>query len=315
MTFFLVVCYNKHMETRFIRYSSEDNAIFFHHTINAVSEKPILRKPEIHDRLEFLYLKQGNITYKIDGLEVNLHSGDLILINARQLHSLTIDLSQPYDRYVIRFPESILPNNETISHNLYTNLFSNQSFQFRLLHKDVVEKYNLPHFFSSWEQKYNPSDKFYYLFLISSVIQLLIEINKAIEENSPVAHEKSHPPTIQGIINYINDNLESKLLIKDIANALHFSEYYILHLFKNYMQISLKQYIDVKRMSLAVALLKKGVKPTEISLRLGYSTYSAFYQRYCKTFNRKPSQTPSNNQDIFNQIFANNTTTIEPVNE
>lgn len=295
--------YNKRMETRFIRYTSKDNTIFFHHSINSIAEKPILRKPEIHDRIEILYLKQGNITYKIDGLEVNLHSGDLILINVRQLHSLTIDLSQPYDRYVIRFPASILPNNETISHNLYKNLFSPSSLQFRLFSKDLVAKYNLPSFFSSWEKKYTSSDKFYYPFLISSLIQFLIEINKAIEENSPVVQEKSHPPTIKKIIDYINDNLESKLLIKDIANALYFNEYYILHLFKKYMHISLKQYINLKRMSLAVTLLKKGVKPTEISLRLGYSTYSAFYQHYCKTFNRKPSQTLNKNQDIFNKLF------------
>jgi AraC-like DNA-binding protein len=48
------------------------------------------------------------------------------------------------------------------------------------------------------------------------------------------------------------------------------------------MGISPKQYVLQKRMALAAKLIREGVPPTKVALRVGYENYSNFYRIYQK---------------------------------
>jgi len=55
------------------------------------------------------------------------------------------------------------------------------------------------------------------------------------------------------------------------------------------MKVSPKQYILQKRMALAAKLIREGVPPTEVALRVGYDNYSNFYRMYQKHLHAAPS--------------------------
>lgn len=49
------------------------------------------------------------------------------------------------------------------------------------------------------------------------------------------------------IINYINQNIKNKIVIKDIADNFYFNRFYIMKLFKKELGISINEYINKKR--------------------------------------------------------------------
>lgn len=49
------------------------------------------------------------------------------------------------------------------------------------------------------------------------------------------------------IINYINQNIKNKIVIKDIADNFYFNRFYIMKLFKKKLGISINEYINKKR--------------------------------------------------------------------
>lgn len=278
-----------------LQYTSDDNLIFFHHTIDEKrqpTDDNYYCQPRIHDdQFEIHYLIKGNAEYYIEGKEYELFPGDVICIPKGLLHSVKADLTHVhYDRYVLQFSESILPNNVSIINTLYKNLSDSDNPAIRILKAPIVKKYKLEKFFIELEKYGLKKDKYFYPTAIVSIINFLIEINKILEKEAlSFAIPAVQNATIQKMLDYLQANIEGDVSIKTVAKELYLHEDYLSHLFREHMGISFKQYADIKKMRRAADLIDSGHKPTEVAERLGYLNYSTFYQRFVQVNSRKPS--------------------------
>ena len=50
-----------------------------------------------------------------------------------------------------------------------------------------------------------------------------------------------------------------------------------------------KKYITEKRLLYAQNQIKKGRRPTDVSVECGFDDYTTFYRNYCAEFGRPPS--------------------------
>lgn len=96
------------------------------------------------------------------------------------------------------------------------------------------------------------------------------------------------PSLVYKVIAYINANLSENLSLDSLAARFFVSKFYLAHRFKEYTQLSLHQYVLIRRMIYAQSLLRSGESPTTVAKLCGYREYSSFY----KVFLRETGKTP-----------------------
>ena len=95
---------------------------------------------------------------------------------------------------------------------------------------------------------------------------------------------------MRAALDYINENLTSKLTLKKIASVACLSPNYFSHVFKKYNGIALWDYINIKRGEKAIKALKtEESTKIEIAESCGFSSSSNFYKIFTSVTGKKPS--------------------------
>lgn len=107
---------------------------------------------------------------------------------------------------------------------------------------------------------------------------------------SPGENENAIGQTAYIIMRYIDSNIFDIKNIKSIADKLGYSESYISHLFKEKTNITIQEYVRIKKIEASIELLKsEKYTVTEIARHLNYDTPQSF----CKVFKKYTSLTPT----------------------
>ena len=96
-------------------------------------------------------------------------------------------------------------------------------------------------------------------------------------------------PALHAALLYIEEHMCEKLSLDAVAAAVPCSKSLLCHRFREKMKVSPKQYVLQKRMALAAKLIREGVCPTKVALRVGYENYGNFYRMYQKQVKKAPS--------------------------
>ena len=117
------------------------NGISFHHCVSLpVDGMHAKYRAESHQNIEILFLISGTIDYQIDGATYTLTPGDCVVVNSKELHSLTISPTTPYERFVLQFPQQLLPKLLNIDLSFP---FANASIYKHIIPKNIVSKTNM----------------------------------------------------------------------------------------------------------------------------------------------------------------------------
>ena len=256
-------------------FSTDD--MFFKHEISENTPCDMY-SVHIHSSYELIYFLDGDATHVIEDRKYKLKKHDLVLIRPFQYHFIQIDSSSRYERYDVLFDGKrhnidalkYVPEDMEII-NIRDNSMARDVFQrcdiYRKSCSDEIFSEILPHLVSE-------------LFYAISVF--------------PHAQPKQTgflSPLISDALRYINDNLCVLKDVREVSDHLFISESYLFRLFKKELHQSPRQYITEKRLLLAKTMLSDGQKPTEVSLRCGFSDYTTFYRNYIARFGYSPVKT------------------------
>lgn len=92
------------------------------------------------------------------------------------------------------------------------------------------------------------------------------------------------------IAQYIEENFQNEITLDSLARRFNYSVSHLCHTFKEEYGIGIKNYILQKRLNCVHALILGGADIQTSSRKYGFSSYSAFYRIYKKTFLKAPSQ-------------------------
>ncbi len=140
------------------------------------------------------------------------------------------------------------------------------------------------------QERSNDWEKYSYNTMITYFLIRLITKLKEKKEEYPL-EDMSVPnkyKQIPYIVRYINNNLTSLLAISDIAERFDISESYLMHSFKNYIGITVNQYITHKRIILARKLISSGEQIINIPKKCGFLDYLAFYRTFSRIVGMSP---------------------------
>lgn len=221
-------------------------------------------------------------------------------ISFRQNSNVTIEYNnkalQLSDGTVSYFPKLVdykrtAQNDELIAIDLEVYNYNSNEIEF-FKTKNFCEMNEL--FNNIYEVWNSPSKNKYYktMALIYELLSMTVE--------ECVESRKSHPEYLDDAIDYMHTNFyDSKLSITKIAKHVSTNEVYLRNSFREYLNISPKQYLQNLRIQRAKAMLESGYfSVTEVAYNSGFEDEKYFSTIFKKSTGYKPSEYKKQ-KDIF----------------
>lgn len=250
------------------------------------SEQKIF-EAHFHSFYKLLIFLNGDVNYYIEGKNYMLLPNDIILVKPGDIHKPIVNSSEPYERIIIYLSDNFFAKYKTDKFDL--------SLCFKFTHKNntnLLRSKNALHYISiipTLKKSFSDKDYASELYQKSILIQLLIQINRAVLSNDEFMPETStQNKIITSTLKYINTHIEEKISIDKISQALFLNRSYIMHLFKSETGMTIFEYIKEKRLFHAKTLMSSELSLTEIAYKCGYNTYSSFYRDFSAKFGISP---------------------------
>ena len=123
-----------------------------------------------------------------------------------------------------------------------------------------------------------------------SLARILKNGGRTISRNN-IYRQNTSQHTIYNTLRYIDREYINIKSVKQIAEHLSYSEYYLSHLFKEKMGISIKEYLTRKKITTAAEMLKtSNIGIEELSEYLNFTTAHTFSQAFRKMLFMSPTE-------------------------
>lgn len=244
-----------------------------------------------HDFHKLLIFMEGDVTYSVEGRDYDLQQGDIILINAGEIHRPRIRSRIPYRRMIAYispgFCASYKENGFSLAYcfeqakRMKSNLIQlpeNEANRLQSIVKDLVDSFGKDEFCSNLYQKIK-------------LIEYMILLNRYIIAKTGVyLQARTDHPVIRDILDFINEHITEDLSIDRITEHMYMNRSYLMHLFKEETGYTIGKYITEKRLFLSNHLISQGMPITEACYKCGFQNYSTFFQAYRKKYHISPKQ-------------------------
>ena len=244
-----------------------------------------------HDFSKIVILIDGDLTYYIEGKAYILKPWDILFVNKNEIHKPVVNSDKYYERIVIWLNPDFMAkyaqgNNDLLK--CFEVAIKNNYNLLRLNMKSIEVIKNLIQDIQSC----NNSNEFGSEILKESLfVQLMVLMNRLFlnsDKNRDI-EDIQYDKTIEGVLNYINSNLENDLSIDTIASEFFISKYYLMRKFKNQIGSSIHNYVVQKRLILARSLISDGLSMSSVCSRCGFNDYSSFVSAFKKVYGVSPS--------------------------
>lgn len=244
-----------------------------------------------HDFSKIVILIDGDLTYYIEGKAYILKPWDILFVNKNEIHKPVVNPNKYYERIVIWLNPDFMAkyaqgNNDLLK--CFEVAVKNNYNLLRLNMKSIEIIKNLIQDIQSC----NNSNEFGSEILKESLfVQLMVLMNRLFlnsDKNRDI-EDIQYDKTIEGVLNYINSNLENDLSIDTIASEFFISKYYLMRKFKNQIGSSIHNYVVQKRLILARSLISDGLSMSSVCSRCGFNDYSSFVRAFKKVYGVSPS--------------------------
>lgn len=244
-----------------------------------------------HDFSKIVILIDGDLTYYIEGKAYILKPWDILFVNKNEIHKPVVNPNKYYERIVIWLNPDFMAkyaqgNNDLLK--CFEVAIKNNYNLLRLNMKSIEIIKNLIQDI----QNCNNSNEFGSEILKESLfVQLMVLMNRLFlnsDKNRDIEYIQ-YDKTIEGVLNYINSNLENDLSIDTIASEFFISKYYLMRKFKNQIGSSIHNYVVQKRLILARSLISDGLSMSSVCSRCGFNDYSSFVRAFKKVYGVSPS--------------------------
>lgn len=235
-----------------------------------------------HSGWEFLFVKNGALSYSVDGNVFDIRPGSLIITRPGEIHSLISDGLIHYERYYVDVSESLL----------FKDIIRQFPADLHVL--DISGNKNIPDLYEKF---------LYYLehlqgeHLETMLRQLINELltDIYIAAQTPTKSEATQSnAVITRVVSFIKEHIREPLTVQSVCDDLFISPSYLHYCFTKYLNITPKQYIMVQKLQLAQQALINAENPTKVCREFGFHNYSTFYRNYQKIYGCRPSDSPPN---------------------
>lgn len=254
-----------------------------------------------HRDLEFILVKQGNMTFNVNGELITLSPRTGILINSRQLHyGYSPDLTECEFICIILSPE-LLQVNDWFYQNYVQPVIENCACPYVYLahenwHRAILEHLEcLYHSFESAPVDNPPC--FHVITTFLSIMNILSDHLSA-QDRLP-EKESSELAALRNMMTYVEEHMRERITLDHIARAGSCCKSRCSLLFKKYLRESPITYMTKLRLRKSLnTLLDSDASITDIAYAHGFC--GASY--YCETFQKYYGTSPLRYRNIQREV-------------
>lgn len=181
-----------------------------------------------HARPELVYVTEGVLEVTIDGAVQPMHAGQFCLVLPWQIHAY--DTPGHSQSVVMVFPERYIA---AFLRDMSARHGATQVFEA----DEPIQQLFLQHIYDgAWPDEY----------LLSSVLMGLCHCFVSRCRIIPNADAKRTAVLVR-MMDYVSNHYREDLSLRDVADALGYSYYYLSHLFSRYAGLSFQQFRNLKR--------------------------------------------------------------------
>lgn len=245
-----------------------------------------------HQGLEILIIHQGYGKIIVDQKSYEVTPGMLCVFQPYQLHHLQLDMTEetPFVRSIIQFEPLIYDAYFEKWPSLfafYKRLLTSQLPSPCIYNLDEVDQFHSV--FQTWENRKQTNNEESSLFLIAFFYKF-----KSVWERHQNQDEISAirtPSQVERILAWLEERYTEPLSLEKMAAELHLSPYHISHRFKEWVGITLSNYLNERRLQESVKLLTTtNHSVAQISETIGLENCSYFCKIFKKKFGISPHQ-------------------------
>ena len=251
--------------------------------------------PHWHNYYEVLYILDGEVREMIDGQERIISSEDIVIIAPGSVHT-TYSITENCSIIVLLFFSSYLNSISPVATRYPgQGVQINGSIQLKsgYVESDNVNRQEFNRIFRRINEEYERKEKGH-LYIIKGLMHEFLGLlyrSNAVIENVKTDHH--HSKTMTETIEYIENNVDKQLLLKDVAASIGYTPEHFSRLFKEFTRQTFKQYVDTVKIAEAKRLLTFNdhrYTAANVADRLGFSNFSSFTRLFKRITGVSPSQ-------------------------
>jgi len=254
--------------------------------IYQIAEVALVEGAEIneHDQIcdEITYIVSGKGTFLSKGVETEASAGDMHIISKDEKHSILANLNSSL-RFICIGYSFFEQNEDEENLRIQTPAVVRDNGNIRALLDMIINE-----LYSDLELRNNMLDA---LFKTVLILIRRLYYSQDIKVFRRGSKNELAQKTLYSIIRYIDKNAAEINDLKSVAKALSYSEYYVSHLFRENVGMTLRQYLAKKKTEIAIQLLESGkISVTEISQHLKYASPQSFIKAFRKQVGISPGK-------------------------
>lgn len=274
-------------------------------TRQPVTVKPHTRFVDIpvhsHSYVEMMYVCDGNITHSIDGQNIVLHRGELLLMNRHAKHSVTASgrhdiginflISSDFMRQSVGKFRTSLPLSDFAENDLSEN-GSSRWLIFSVSEDTSAENLIVNLIRSSLFEKNVPQ------IILSETLSLIFRYLEMFPEMlvGSTSHGSASETEKSAITDYIQTNYRTASLT-ELSDRLGMTPQYVSKLTVRLFGATFSELVREKRFSEAEQLLLTSDMPvTRIAEAIGYENNSFFHKRFLEQYGVTPARWKRDNR-------------------
>ncbi|WP_286316015.1 AraC family transcriptional regulator [Romboutsia ilealis] len=244
-----------------------------------------------HDFSKIVILIDGDLTYYIEGKAYILKPWDILFINKNEIHKPVINPNKYYERIVIWLNPDFMAKYAQGNNNLLKCFEVAIKNNYNLLRLNIKSIEIIKNIIKDIQGCDNSNEFGSEILKESLFVQLMVLMNRLFlnSDKNRDLEDIQYDKTIEGVLNYINSNLENDLSIDTIASNFFISKYYLMRKFKSQIGSSIHNYIIQKRLILAKSLISEGLTMSNVCSKCGFNDYSSFVRAFKKVYGVSPS--------------------------
>ncbi len=240
--------------------------------------------PHCHDKYEILYVIEGRGRCIIEGVEYQIKPRTAFLFTPLTYHRIFLEEPEAVDIASVFFDESCVASSVSDILSGFS-IGKNGEAPVAFFKADAVSE-QIAALFERFEvsDSFPASERGKFLGLLTSELILLISMATRETANSDEGELGAR------VIRYLNEYADKDISLDRLARRFFVSKYHLCRAFKEHNGISVRGYINQKRITYAKQLIDAGETASRAAYQVGYGDYSAFYRAYVKIIGKAPTE-------------------------
>ncbi|MFW6027164.1 MAG: helix-turn-helix transcriptional regulator [Candidatus Woesearchaeota archaeon] len=243
--------------------------------------------------LKLVLVENGKGTWKIEQKKYNFKKNDIIIFNNIEKRTQKVNENIDFYALIISFEPNFIRQIQSFLNSDYLKIFFHRKKTFKnVISKNTDEKKECLNLFKKIKLEHKNKPKDFKQNIILKLMNILLYTNRYFDKHVTDKEKinNKHLSDMNRVINHIEEHLEEKIYLSDLAKIAKMNPTYFSSKFKEFNGICVSEYIQKRRIQKALRLLKNTNKNIlTIALNCGFKTHSNFYRAFKKLTGNIPS--------------------------